>query len=105
MLAVFHYSEGQKSTLAIVAPFLPLLGHTELTCQKYVRSSHFQSIATEDIFSDASFIHCRGRGCIFLENSGVRQIEREQSVVEGRLLFQHDFNNEVYLLNRFCFNH
>ena len=93
-------NDCQAQTVAIVAPFLPLPGHALLTCLKFVRSQELSSVDTADIVGDVSFVHTYGNGCNFLEDAGVRQVEREQAVVAERLLFQHDF-----LLTCSCFNH
>ena len=101
MAAVF--SSGDRTT-AIVAPFLPL-GITRLTCPKYVRSTELIPVETAAIMGDVSFVHSCGTGCTFLEDSSVRCVVRENAQVAGRLLFEHDLNNEVFLLNCFSFCH
>ena len=63
-----------------------------------MRSQELSSVDTADVVGDVSFVHSCGNGCKFLEDAGVRQVEREQAVVAGRLLFQHDFNNKVFYL-------
>ena len=88
MAAVF--SSGDQ-TAAIVALFL-LLGITRLTCPKYVRSTELILVETAAIMGDVSFVYSCGTGCTFLEDSGVRCVERDNAEVSGRLLFQHDLS-------------
>ena len=101
MAAVF--SSGDQTT-ALVAPFLPL-GITGLTCPKYVRLPEVIPVETAAIVQEVSFVHSYRTGCTVLEDSGIRCVEQENAQVPGRLLFRHDLNNEVYLLNRFSFFH
>ena len=95
LAAVFSSGDG---TTAIVAPFLPL-GITGLICRKYVRCTELILVETAAIIQDVSFVHTCGAGCTFLEDSGIRCVERENAHVSGGLLFCHDLHNEVYLLN------
>lgn len=74
-----------------------------LTCPKYGRLPEVIPVETAAIVQDVSFVHSYGTGCIFLEDSGIRSVERENAQVAGRLLFRHDLNNEFYLLNCFSF--
>ena len=52
---------------------------------------------------DVSFVHSCGASCTFLEDSGIRCVERENAHVSGGLLFCHDLNNEVYLYTQSFF--
>lgn len=101
-MAVLSCEDGE--TKGVIAPFLPL-GSTNITCPKFVRSLDLTAVPSAAITGDVSFVHACGRGCMFKEDTGSRQIEREETRLPGTISFHHDPNNQVYLLNRFCLNH
>ena len=58
-------------------------------------------MATSAIVGDVSFVLSYGAGCKVQEGAGASCVERENIAIAGDVFFKHNFNNEIYLLNRF----
>ena len=103
------FAAGDTSRYCFIQVFEPMdsLGTTmlnEYECPLYSLTNLFRCVPSDCIKHSVSLLHECTPSCTFKQANAESQIERE-NVVNQQLVFEHDYNSNIYSLNIYCMNH
>ena len=76
---------------------------SEMDCPLLTLADQFYAVSPEHLLTPVSVVHRCTSSCKFGTQSSHRNVERE-AVTQTSLVFEHDWSNVNYCLNRFCVN-